>query len=177
MTAQERAPHRFIRRQGGAMAGLFWITPLTVYVGAPPSTTPSAVSLAPDGLRVVGPQAGFWPWGRVTAVTVEDVPARTTAGRSFARAFEVVFGPQSPTEMTVWVETTDGSRFNIPVHSAAASAYTVREVELSRRILETIVHGKMSPAVLTEWLVTYPRSRPPHAAEREALLRHWMENS
>ncbi|GAA2355766.1 hypothetical protein [Streptomyces violaceusniger] len=64
-------------------------------------------------------------------MTVEDIPARTTTGRSFARVLEVVLGPQSPIEMTARVETTDGSRFGVPVHSAAASAYSLREVELS----------------------------------------------
>ncbi|MEU1303868.1 hypothetical protein [Streptomyces shenzhenensis] len=177
MAAQEHLSHRFARRQDGAMLGLFWITPETVYLGAPPSTTLSAVSLAPDGLTAVGPQAGSWPWQRVTAVKVEDVPVRTTTGRSLARAFEVVFGPQSPTEMTVRVESVDGSRFGIPVHSAAASAYTVREVDLSQRLLEHFLEEKASPATLTDWLLNSPRPRTPRPAEREALLQHWMENA
>ncbi|MFE2443084.1 hypothetical protein ACFXDF_13670 [Streptomyces sp. NPDC059426] len=153
-----------------------WITPETVYLGAPPGTTPSAVSLAPDGLTAIGPRDDSWPWQHVTTVTVEDVPARTTTGRPFARVLEVVLGPQSPIEMTVRVETADGSRFGIPVHSAAASAYSVREVELSQRLLGHFVQGKASPAMLTDWLMNSPRSRAPRLVERESLLQHWTEN-
>ncbi|CAM5702883.1 hypothetical protein SCANM124S_00281 [Streptomyces canus] len=154
------------RGTGRAMAGLLWITPVTVYLGAPPSTTPSAVSLAPDGLTAVGPQAGSWSWPHVTSVTVGDVPSRTTAGRSFSRV---------PNEMTVRVETTEGPRFGIAVHSPAASGYTVREVELPQRLLEHFVQGEVSPALLTDWLMNCRRSRAPRTAEREALLQPWTE--
>ncbi|MFI1001367.1 hypothetical protein ACIP10_02645 [Streptomyces galbus] len=175
MAAREHIPHRQARRQGGVMAGLFWITPETVYLGAPPSTTPSAVILTPDGLTAVGPQAGYWPWRHVSSVTVADVPAKTTTARSLARLFEVVLGPQSPTEMTVRVETTNGASFGIGVHSAAASAYTIREAALSQNLLDLFVQRRASPTMLTDWLVRSPRSRAPRPAERESLLQRWTE--
>ncbi|MFF8479133.1 hypothetical protein [Streptomyces sp. NPDC015414] len=159
------------------MAGLFWITPETVYLGAPPSTTPSAVTLGPTGLTILGPQAGFWLWKHIAGLTVEDAPTRSTMARSLAAALAVILGPQSPTEMTVRLETTDGSKLAIPVHSAAAFAYTICEVDLSQGLLDQMVRGKTSPASFTKWLRTSACTRPLRPAKREALLHHWMENS
>ncbi|MFI9153921.1 hypothetical protein [Streptomyces sp. NPDC053367] len=176
MTPHDHKPNRLVGRYGGAMVGLFWITPETVHLGAPPATTPSAVALTPEGLVTVGPREAFLPWRDIASVRVEDVPARTSARRTLVRALEVVLGPQSPTEMTVAVTVADGSRLAVPVHSAAASAYTLREAELSQRLLDLFVQEKTSPAVLTHWLTTTGIPRPPRQADREALLHRWTEH-
>jgi hypothetical protein len=158
------------------MAGLFWITPDTVHLGAPPGSGASSVALTAAGLTALGPQAGFLSWQDVRSVRVEDVPARTSARLSLARILEAVVGPRSPTEMTVRIAAGDGTRLTVPVHSAAASAYTAREAELSQRLLDRFAEGRSSPAVLMHWLTTTSASRPPRPAEREALLHRWTQD-
>lgn len=157
------------------MADLFWITPEAVYLGAPPSTTPAAVLLRAEEVQAVGPAEGRWPWPDVTSVTLAGAPVKSSTGRRLARAFEVVWAPQSPYEMTVTIETTDGTRTDVFVHSAAATAYTAREVELSQHLLSFFVEGKSTPQMLIDWLLNTQISRNPGPDAREALLQSWTE--
>lgn len=157
------------------MAGLFWITPEVVYLGAPPSTTLAAVLLRAEEVQAVGPAEGQWPWQDIESVAVSEAPVKSTTGRRLAKAFEVVWAPQSPYEMTVTIETTDGTRTEVLVHSAAATAYTAREVELSHHLLSLFVEGRLTPRVLIDWLLNTQISRNPGPDAREALLQSWTE--
>jgi hypothetical protein len=159
------------------MVGLFWIAPDSVYLGSPPSTATTAVRLTPHGVEAVNARPHSCTWADIRSLTVQDAPVRDTAQRWITRAFEVLLGPQGLCEMTVSVSTTGGTRADIPVHSAAASAYTPHEVAYSQQLLNQFVDGQASPARLTAWLDTPSLSRQPAAAEREALLQNWTAHA
>ncbi|WP_438289903.1 hypothetical protein [Streptomyces sp. HUAS TT7] len=162
----------------GCMVGLFWIDAENVHLGTPSATTASDVLLTPDSLRVVGPEPREWPWSDVTSVEVIGAPVRSTGVRWAGRAASVaaaaldVWVPGSPEEMTVAVSAGD-SRMETTVLSGAATAYSRREVELSRALLARFVDGTSSPAVLSNWWSSADpgvlRSRG-----REAVLEEWL---
>ncbi|MFD7166768.1 hypothetical protein [Streptomyces violascens] len=160
------------------MVGLFWIDAESVHLGTPSAMTASDVLLTPDSLRVVGPEPREWPWSDVTSVEVIGVPVRSTGGRWASRAVSVaavaldVWNPSSPDEMTVAVSAA-GGRVETTVLSGAATAYSRREVDLSRALLARFVDGTSSPAVLSDWWSSADpgvlRSR-----DREAVLEEWL---
>ncbi|MEV6810387.1 hypothetical protein [Streptomyces sp. NPDC051132] len=127
--------------------------------------------------RSTGCQAGGgqWTWQLIESVTVSEAPVKSTNGRRLARVFEAVWAPQSPHEMTVAIGTTDGIHAAVLVHSAAATAYTMREVALSHRLLSFFIEGRLTPQVLIDWLLGTRISRKPGPDAREFLLQRWTE--
>ncbi|WP_328321149.1 hypothetical protein [Streptomyces sp. NBC_00388] len=112
--------------------------------------------LSPAGLSVTGPGQRVWAWEEITDIQVLDVPVRSAAVRWATRVTTVVAAaldawvPGSPARMTVVVHTRD-ERVGTPVLSAAAVAYTQREVDLSLGLLAHFVRGSASPSTLTQW--------------------------
>ncbi|TQK52946.1 hypothetical protein FBY35_3409 [Streptomyces sp. SLBN-118] len=163
------------------MVGLFCITEDEVHLGAPPCESGPGVRVAAAGLEAVGPQSGSWTWADLSSVTVVGVPAKNTPGRQLSMTLDLVLGamglggPESPPEMTVRVEVSDGMT-ELVAHSAAAGAYTHREVELSHQVLDRFVTGTLSPAVLTDWCRTHGDRKSPRPAEREAVLEQWAQS-
>ncbi|MGW6600395.1 hypothetical protein, partial [Streptomyces sp. NPDC055036] len=119
------------------MIGLFWIEHDTVCLGAPSIEEDPGVFLSPTRLSV-GEHA--WLWGDVTDLQVLDVPVRSATVRWATRVTTVVaaalnaWGPSGPSMMTAVVHAQD-QRVETPVFSAAATAYTQREVDLSLGLL------------------------------------------
>ncbi|MGK5695833.1 hypothetical protein ACSNOJ_23580 [Streptomyces sp. URMC 128] len=169
----------------GAMIGLFWIDGDGCWLGAPAGAegTGTGVRLTGEGLTPVGTAAGgALSWTDTEQVTVPDAPARSAFQRGLRTAIDVATsmagfgGPDSGHGMTVCV-THAGARSEYPVLSAAASAYTEREVELSHQLLARFVSGELRPSVLTEWWRSAgSRSgRKPH--EREAVLERLLDGA
>uniref|UniRef100_A0AAU2VEL4 Uncharacterized protein n=1 Tax=Streptomyces sp. NBC_00003 TaxID=2903608 RepID=A0AAU2VEL4_9ACTN len=161
----------------GCMVGLFWIDGDNVHLGTPSATTASNVVLAPDSLQVIGSLPREWPWSEVTALEVIGVPVRSAGVRWAGRAASVaaaaldLWVPGSPAEMTV-VVGAEGGGIETTVLSGAATAYTQREVDLSRALLGRFVEGTSSPAVLTDW---WSSAEPGvlRSRGREAVLEEW----
>ncbi|GAA2423443.1 hypothetical protein GCM10010388_08560 [Streptomyces mauvecolor] len=162
----------------GCMVGLFWIDADNVHLGTPGAGTASDVLLTPDSLRVVGPVPREWPWSDVTAVEVVGAPVRSAGARWAGRAASVaaaaldVWVPGSPDEMTVAV-SAGGDRVETTVLSGAATAYSRREVDLSRALLARFVDGTSSPAVLSDWWSAAEQGVL-HSRGREAVLEEWL---
>ncbi len=162
------------------MIGLFWIDGGGCWLGAPAGAEGTGVRLTDEGLTPVGTlEAATLGWAGTEEVTVPDAPARSAFRRGLRTAIDVAtsmagFGAPDPGHgMTVCVTHT-GGRTEYTVLSAAASAYTEREVELSHRLLARFVSGESRPSVLTRWWrAAGPRSGPkPH--EREAVLEQLL---
>ncbi|MEU6895877.1 hypothetical protein ABZ934_29770 [Streptomyces sp. NPDC046557] len=160
------------------MIGLFWVTEEDVYLGLPPTAQMTGVSMSPSELRIVGPEERVWAWPEVTDLQVDNVPVRSavvrwaTRATTFAAAALDAWVPGSPAEMTVAV-STGKHRTEVPVFSAAATAYTQREVDLSHALLAHFVRGTSSPATLTDW---WKETRPVgvlRSRQREAILEGW----
>ncbi|MFJ5115961.1 hypothetical protein ACIQAD_35575 [Streptomyces sp. NPDC088551] len=158
------------------MVGLFWIEQDKVCLGAPPVEEDPGVFLSPTGVSV-GEQT--WRWQDVTDLQVLDVPVRSAAVRWATRVTTLVaaalnaWGPGGPSMMTAVVHAQD-ERVETPVFSAAATAYTQREVDLSLGLLSHFVRGSASPSLLTQW---WGESRPAgvlHSRDREAVLEGWL---
>lgn len=176
--ALESTPRSAGPQRQGCMVGLFWIDGDTVHLGTPSATTASNVVLAPGSLQVIGPEPHEWPWSDVTALEVIGVPVRSAGVRWAGRAASVaaaaleLWVPGSPAEMTV-VVGVEGGRIETTVLSGAATAYSRREVDLSRALLARFVEGTSSPAVLTDWW----SSAEPGALRsrgREVVLEGWL---
>ncbi|MGW5276132.1 hypothetical protein ACWEQP_26915 [Streptomyces sp. NPDC004044] len=75
----------------------------------------------------------------------------------------------------VAAQASDGV-YGLLVPSAAAGAYTPREVELSHQALDRFVARILSPAVLSAWGRAHGAGKTPRPAEREALLRQWAQS-
>ncbi|MEV6048486.1 hypothetical protein [Streptomyces xanthochromogenes] len=161
------------------MIGLFWVTENDVYLGLPPAAQQmTGVAMSPSGLRCIGPEERVWAWSEVTDLQVDNVPVRSAVVRWATRATTFVAAaldawvPGSPAEMTVVVSTGE-HRTEVPVLSAAATAYTQREVDLSHALLAHFVRGTSSPAILTDW---WKETRPVgvlRSRQREAILDYW----
>ncbi|MFE4918512.1 hypothetical protein [Streptomyces sp. NPDC056661] len=164
-----------------AMVGLFWVSEDAVHLGAPPGESAPGVRLAAEGLDAVGCGSGTWKWAELSSVTVVGAPVRATPGRQLSMTLDVVLGamglggPEGPAEMTVRVQAPDGVA-ELLVHSAAAGAYTPREIQLSHQVLDRFVAGTLSPAVLSAWGRAHGAGKTPRPAEREALLQQWAQS-
>ncbi|MFD7338975.1 hypothetical protein ACFV98_23620 [Streptomyces violascens] len=86
------------------MVGLFWIDAESVHLGTPSATTASDVLLAPDSLRVVGPEPGEWPWSDVTAA---GAYSRREVDLSRALLARFVDGTSSPAVLSDWWTSAD----------------------------------------------------------------------
>ncbi|MEU8780162.1 hypothetical protein [Streptomyces sp. NPDC048637] len=129
-------------------------------------------------METVGESAAVRSWTQVERVAVPDAPARSAFRRGLSMVIDLATtmvgfgGPEGPPLMTVHVTHTDGeSEYIVP--SAAGSAYTEREVELSHRLLARFVAGELNPSLLRDWWRSAGRSAGPKPAEREALLEQW----
>ncbi|MFC9651262.1 hypothetical protein [Streptomyces sp. NPDC056937] len=172
---QDGGPERL-----GSVIGLFWIEQDRVCLGAPPGDEDPGVFLSPTRVSVgegTGQQA--WLWDDVTDLQILDVPVRSTAARWATRVVSVVaaalnaWGPDGPSMMTAVVYTQD-RRVETPVFSAAATAYTQREVDLSLGLLSHFVRGSAAPSLLTQW---WEENRPTEvlrSRDREAVLESWL---
>ncbi|GAA2948324.1 MULTISPECIES: hypothetical protein [Streptomyces] len=176
----ESTPPQHHTQDLGTMVGLFWIESGKTYLGMPPVPPAPGVLLSPAGVQVVGPDAAQWPWSDVTDLRVTEAPVRSTAARWAARAASVAAAaldawvPGSPTEMTA-VIAIGGNEHKTPVFSAASSAYTQREVDLSHGLLARFARGTSSPSVLSDWWNGdgQPSGVLP-SRHREALLESWL---
>ncbi|MFE4647521.1 hypothetical protein [Streptomyces sp. NPDC056707] len=164
-----------------AMVGLFWVSEDAVHLGAPPGESAPGVRLAAEGLDAVGCGSGTWKWAELSSVTVIGAPVRATPGRQLSMTLDVVLGamglggPEGPAEMTVRVQASDGVA-ELLVHSAAAGAYTPREIELSHQVMDRFVAETLSPAALSAWGRAHGAGKTPRPAEREALLQQWAQS-
>ncbi len=162
------------------MVGLFWIDRDGCWLGAPSGTDGTGVRLTDEGLTPVGtPAAGALSWTGIERVTVPDAPARSGLRRGLRTAIDVATsmagfgGPDGGHGMTVCVTHTDG-RSEFAVLSAAAPAYTEREVELSHRLLARFVAGELRPSALTEWRRSAGSRSGPKPPQREAVLERLL---
>ncbi|MEU1851787.1 hypothetical protein ABZ499_21560 [Streptomyces sp. NPDC019990] len=164
----------------GTMVGLFWIDRDGCWLGAPAGAGGTGVRLTDEGLTPVGiPAGGALSWTATEHVTVPDAPARSAFQRVLTTAFDVATsmagfgGPGSGHGMTVCVTHT-GGQSEYPVLSAAAPAYTEREVELSQQLLDRFVAGGLRPSALTEWWRSAGPRSTPKPQEREAVLERLL---
>ncbi|MFB7215920.1 hypothetical protein [Streptomyces sp. NPDC056255] len=161
------------------MIGLFWIEESRVCLGAPPAEEGSGVFLSPTELSVTGPEQHAWGWEDVTDVQVLDVPVRSAAVRWATRVTTVAAAaldawvPGSPPQMTVVVHAQD-QRVETLVLSAADTAYTQREVDLSLGLLSHFVRGSASPSTLTQWWAENRPTEVLRSRRREAALEGWL---
>ncbi|MFG3303639.1 hypothetical protein [Streptomyces wuyuanensis] len=163
------------------MAGLFWMDRDGCWLGAPAGSEGTGVRLTDEGLTPVGaPASGTLSWAGIESVSVPDAPARSGLRRGLRTAIDVATsmagfgGPDSGHRMTVCV-THAGGQGEFAVLSAAAPAYTEREVELSHRVLARFVAGELRPSVLTDWWRSAgSRSSGPKPQEREAVLERLL---
>ncbi|MFJ1545001.1 hypothetical protein [Streptomyces sp. NPDC088246] len=161
------------------MIGLFWIEETRVCLGAPPAEEGPGVFLSPTELSVTGPEQHVWGWEDVTDLQVLDVPVRSAAVRWATRVTTVAAAaldawvPGSPAQMTVVVHAQD-QRVEAPVFSAAATAYTQREVDLSLGLLSHFVRGSASPITLTQWWAENRPTEVLRSRHREAVLEGWL---
>ncbi|GAA2636748.1 hypothetical protein [Streptomyces vastus] len=167
-----------------AMVGLFWIAEGDVYVGAKPSGLASGVRLTPEGVVVLGErQSGLWPWEDVRALTVGDVPVKSLkhqVGVLVEMALTVVGlgGSDRPHAMTVSIETADKDA-ELTAY-AAASGYSQEEYDLSLALLSHLTAGEATLRATLAAMAQWGRAREdgsPRAADREGLLREWIEVS
>lgn len=161
------------------MIGLFWIEETRVCLGAPPADGCTGVFLSPTELSITGPDPHVLPWTDVTDLQVLDIPVRSTPARWAIRAATVaaaaldVWQPSDPPALTVVAYVGD-DRIEASVPSAAATAYTQREVDLSLALLSHFVRGTASPATLTDWWTENRPTETLHSREREAVLEGWV---
>ncbi|MDI9888674.1 hypothetical protein QMZ92_31035 [Streptomyces sp. HNM0645] len=162
------------------MIGLFWIDRDGCWLGAPAGAEGTGVRLTDEGLTPVGTPAGdALSWTGMERMTVPDAPARSGFRRGLRTAIDVATsiagfgGPDSGHRMTVSVTHT-GGRSEYAVLSAAAPAYTEREVELSQRLLARFVAGELRPSVLTDWWRSAGSRPAPKPPEREAVLERLL---
>ncbi|WP_411079913.1 hypothetical protein [Streptomyces sp. cmx-18-6] len=173
------SPQVHPQQRAGAMVGLFWIGAEAVHLGMPPLAPAPGVIITPEGLRITGPAPLRWTWSDLSDVRVSEAPVRSTATRwasraaAFAAAALNVWTPGSPTEMTV-VVAAGSDEIRTPVFSAASSAYTRREVDLSHALLTRFVQGSSSPAVLSDWLEEAQPTEVLGSRKREILLDAWL---
>ncbi|MCT9094095.1 hypothetical protein N4G70_35395 [Streptomyces sp. ASQP_92] len=129
-------------------------------------------------LRITGPEERVWAWSELMDLRVEHVPVRSvlvrwaTRGALFAAAALDAWLPGSPAEMTV-VISTGNDQIETGVLSAAATAYTQREVDLSHALLSHFVRGTASPTILTDWWNKTQPAQILRSRQREALLEDW----
>ncbi|MEU9122437.1 hypothetical protein AB0C96_21685 [Streptomyces sp. NPDC048506] len=168
-------------RQGavaGAMVGLFWVDRDGCWLGAPPGGEGAAVRLTDAGLEVTGASAAVQNWPQVERVALPDASARSAFRRGLSTAIGLATtmagfgGPEAAPLMTVCVTHAEGTSEHL-VSSAAAPAYTEREVELSHRLLERFVAGELNPSLLGDWWRSAGHPASPRPAARETLLEQW----
>jgi hypothetical protein len=166
-----------------AMVGLVWIAEGDVYVGAKPSGLAPGVRLTPEGVVGLGDrQSGLWLWDDVRALTVVDVPLkslRRQAGALVEMALTVggLGSDEAPT-MTVSIETVDKDA-ELSAY-AAASWYSQEEYDLSLTLLSHLTAGEATLRATLAAMAQWGRAQEdgsPRAAEREGLLREWIEVS
>ncbi|MFD8193179.1 hypothetical protein [Streptomyces wuyuanensis] len=164
----------------GRMVGLFWMDRDGCWLGAPAGAEGTGVRLTDEGLTPVGaPAAGTLGWAGIERVSVPDAPARSGLRRGLRTAIDVATsmagfgGPDSGHQMTVCVTHADGQS-EFAVLSAAAQAYTEREVELSHRVLARFAAGELRPSVLTDWWRSAGSRSGPGPQEREAVLERLL---
>ncbi|MEU0632809.1 hypothetical protein [Streptomyces sp. NPDC005989] len=115
----------------------------------------------------------------MTDVQVLDVPVRSAAVRWATRVTTVAAAaldawvPGSPPQMTVVVHARD-QRVETLVLSAADTAYTQREVDLSLGLLSHFVRGSTSPSTLTQWWAQNRPTEVLRSRRREAALEGWL---
>ncbi|MEU2134153.1 hypothetical protein [Streptomyces sp. NPDC018352] len=135
--------------------------------------------LSPTELSVTGPDQHVWGWEDVTDLQVLDVPVRSAAVRWATRVTTVAAAaldawvPGSPPQMTVVVHARD-QRVETLVLSAADTAYTQREVDLSLGLLSHFVRGSASPSTLTQWWAENRPTEVLRSRRREAALEGWL---
>ncbi|MGW7384725.1 hypothetical protein [Streptomyces sp. NPDC054794] len=168
-----------VRPEAGMVVGLFWVAADGVHLGAPATTPAPTLVLQPSGPRLTGPDPRTWTWSEIADLQVTEVPVRSALNRWASRAASVaaaamdVWVPGDPERMTVSVTTPDGC-FRTSVHSGAAVAYSPREVDLSRQLIDRFVRGGATPALMTQW---WEKSRPTgilRSREREEVLELWL---
>ncbi|MEU6822601.1 hypothetical protein ABZ921_18400 [Streptomyces atriruber] len=166
-----------------AMVGLFWIAEGDVYVGAKPAGLAPGVRLTPEGVLALGDkQSGMWPWEDVHALTIDDVPVKSLK-RHVGAAVDMVLsvglggGDEAPT-MTVRLADETGEETPLTAYTAAAVGYSRTEYDLSRDLLARLTEGAGSLLTTLTAMSDWGRRHEggsPRAAEREALLREWVE--
>ncbi len=160
------------------MVGLFWADADGCWLGAPPGAGGSAVRLTDDGLLAVGEARDAWRWSQVSEVSVPDAPSRSHLRRRMRKAADLAAtmsgfgGPETAPRMTVRVTHAEGAS-EWPVSSAAAAAYTHREVELSHQLLEAFASGALRPSLITDWWRTADAAANLRSHARETLLEEW----
>ncbi|MGI5196189.1 hypothetical protein ACQEVY_21465 [Streptomyces sp. CA-288835] len=165
-----------------AMVGLFWIAEGDVYVGAKPSGLAPGVRLTPEGVVALGDrQSGLWPWDDVRALTVNDVPVkslRRQAGALLEMALAAASWPDEAPTMTVSIETVDKDA-ELTAYAAVAW-YSQEEYDLSLTLLSHLAAGEATLRATLAAMAQWGRAQEdgsPRAAEREGLLREWIEVS
>ncbi|MFE1407737.1 hypothetical protein [Streptomyces sp. NPDC058770] len=159
-----------------SMVGLFWITPASAHMGAPPNGTGPGVLLTEEGLTGLGEdQRGTWAWRDIRRVTVVGAPVRSSPGRVAGILLEsvttVAFGGfDDGPAMFVRLDTPDGE-VEWTVYAPAAS-YGTAEFRLSQDLLDAYADGRATPAALLAWGRAW-QGGTPGRAKREDLLAEW----
>ncbi|MGW2014881.1 hypothetical protein [Streptomyces sp. NPDC001927] len=175
-----------------AMVGLFWIAEGDVYVGAKPAGLAPGVRLTPEGVLALGDgQSRLFLWEDVRALTMSAVPVKTLKrqiGAVTEMALDTVVnlampggpGPSNsgPALMTLRLESQDGEE-ELPVYAAAAVGYSAAEADLSQALLSRLTDGAATMATtlaaMAEWGRTWDEGSSPRVAQREELLRNWVD--
>ncbi|MEU7578580.1 hypothetical protein AB0B50_13340 [Streptomyces sp. NPDC041068] len=166
-----------------AMVGLFWIAEGDIYLGAKPSGLAAGVRLTPEGVVALGDrQSGVWPWEDVHGLAVDDVPVKSLK-RHVGAAVDMVLtvglggGDEAPT-MTVRITGPEGEDTELTAYTAAAVGYSQTECDLSQDLLARLTEGAGTLLTTLSAMSTWGRRHEggtPRTAEREALLREWIE--
>ncbi|MFB7636289.1 hypothetical protein ACFC0M_35860 [Streptomyces sp. NPDC056149] len=175
-----------------AMVGLFWIAEGDVYVGAKPFGATRGVRLTSEGVVALGEgQSGLYLWEDVHALTVADAPVRSLLRRvgavtnvalhmaMNAAAMDTVpdRATDTPPTLMVGVETPDGAH-ELTAYVAAANGYSQTEIDLSRALLSRLTEGAATMATTLAAMAEWGRAwedGSPRSAERERLLREWVD--
>lgn len=173
-----------------AMVGLFWIAEGDVYVGAKPSGLAPGVRLSPEGVTALGDkQSAFWLWDDIHELTVENVPVKSLKlhlGTMVDMALTLGLGgeDEAPT-MTVRMRTEAAdeeadadAEVELTAYTAAASGYSQTECDLSRALLSRMTEGAATLHTTLAAMAGWGRRHEggsPRAAQREELLRGWLE--
>ncbi|MEU8958373.1 hypothetical protein AB0C93_29210 [Streptomyces sp. NPDC048518] len=166
-----------------AMVGLFWIAEGDVYVGAKPAGLAPGVRLTPEGVLALGDrQSGMWPWEDVHALAVEHAPVKSLK-RHVGAAFDMALtlglggGDEAPT-MTVRITDAADATTDLTAYTAPAVGYSRTEHDLSCALLARLTEGAgtllTTLAAMSDWGRTHEGGTP-RAAEREGLLREWVD--
>ncbi|MEX3105000.1 MULTISPECIES: hypothetical protein [unclassified Streptomyces] len=161
------------------MIGLYWIEETRVCLGAPPAEGMTGVFLSPTELSITGPTPHVLSWPSITDIQLDHIPIRSTPARWAIRAATVtaaaldLWTPADPPALTLLVHTPDHT-IETTAPSAAATAYTQREVDLSLALLSHFVRGTASPATLTDWWTTTHPTETFHSRDRETVLEEWV---